>query len=385
MKHQIETLCALSVFLSLSPFAAAFEVFPAWTTGNIQESPDVDNGKIVWQQDMGDNGWDIYGVGLLGQGAPVFFIVDKLELDQKNPAIWNDRVVYQDNSFEDWDVYVSDISDVNNPLPYNISPYENNQSNPAIHGNTVAWQDEFDANDWDIYVADTTDPNAPDVYLVQLTDEDQYYANQQAPCIYRNRLIWQDDWQGDWDIASADLWLKTTPLDRFLSASNFHQENPAIWGDWVVWQEDFGDGDFDIYAADISDPANPVEFALVSDTAAQINPAISGHLVVWQDDRNGDFDIYGYNLITREEFQITTDGNNQTNPAISGSLVVWEDSRVTPANIYYTWLEGDVIADCLNKLTGDVDGDCRVNLIDFALMGEEWLSCALNPITACTN
>jgi len=59
--------------------------------------------------------------------------------------------------------------------------------------------------------------------------------------------------------------------------------------------------------------------------------------------------------------------------------------EVTPVNIYYTWLEGDVIADCPNTLTGDVDGDCRVNLNDYALLAQEWLTCALDPISACTN
>ena len=96
-------------------------------------------------------------------------------------------------------------------------------------------------------------------------------------------------------------------------------------------------------------------------------------------------DIYGYNLITRKEFQITADSAHQTNPAISGTLAVWEDSRVTPANIYHTWLEDDVAADCPNRLAGDVDGDCRINLVDFVRMAEEWLTCALNPISACVN
>ncbi|MHC4855879.1 MAG: hypothetical protein ACYS72_05695 [Planctomycetota bacterium] len=389
MKHQTEIICAVSLLLGLGSPGTAFEVFPVQEPGNLQQRPAVDNGKIVWQQDMGSNGWDIYGVDLLGPDAPTYFIVDDFQFDQEQPALWNDRVVYQDNSYGDWDVYVSDISDANNPASYlitlNEQDYLNDQTNPAIHGNTAVWQDEFASGDWDIVAADITEPNAPSVYLVQLTDEDHYYANQQSPAIYRNRLIWQDNWLGDWDIASADFWLKNTPLDQFLSASSLQQENPAVWGDWVVWQEDFGDGDFDIYAADISDPEDPVEFALVSDTAAQINPDISGHLVVWQDSRNGNWDIYGYNLITRQEFPITTNSADQTNPAISGSLVAWEDSRATPVTIYYTWLDGDVIADCPSRLTGDVNSDCRVDLADYALLAQEWLTCALDPISACTN
>lgn len=384
MKHQIGILCAVSMILFLNPCAIGFEAAPVNPTSNLQHRPDVDNGVIVWAERI-DGDWDVYGLDLFNPGGDLISVADYIGFNQDRPAIWNNYVAWQDDELGHWDIWLTDISDANNPLPYHISPYEDDQTNPAIHGNTLVWQDEFDTNDWDIYAADITEPNAPSIYLVQLTEDDQYSANQQTPRIYRNRLIWQDDDLGNWDIASSDLWLKNTPLDRLLSASNLPQENPAIWGDWVVWQEDFGNGDFDIYAADISDPANPVEYVLVADAAAQTNPDISGHLVVWQDDRNSNFDIYGYNLITRQEFQITTDGADQTNPAISGSLVVWEDSRVTPANIYYAWLDGDVIAGCPNRLTGDVDGDCRVNLADFVRMAEEWLTCALDPISACVN
>jgi beta propeller repeat protein len=384
MKHQIEILCAVCLILGLGPSVGAFEVFPVWSTGNVQETPDVDNGTVVWSE-LVEGDWDVYGFDLLDPSAPQpIDVAAYIDSDQTRPAIWDHTVAWQDNELGDWDIWLTDITDAADPLPYQISPYESNQTHPAIHGNTVVWQDEFDTDDWDIYAADVTDPTAPDVYLVQLTDKDHYYANQQAPCIYRHRLIWQDNWLGDWDVASADLWLKKTPLDQFISASSLQQENPAIGGDWVVWQEDFGDGDFDIYAADISDPASPVESALVENASSQINPDISGHLVVWQDNRNGNWDIYGYNLITREEFQITTDLADQTNPAISGSLVAWEDSRVTPVTIYYTWLDGDAIADCPNKLAGDIDGDCQVNLTDYVRMAQNWLACALEPATACT-
>lgn len=385
MTHRIEILCALSMLLGLCPMVNAFDALPVWTTPNVQEKPDVDNGIIVWAE-LVEGDWDVYGFDLLDAAAPQpIYVAAYIGFDQAEPAIWNHTVAWQDSELGHWDIWLTDIADANNPVPYQITPYEGNQTQPAIHGNTLVWQDEFAADDWDIYGADITEPNAAYVYVVQLANEDQYYANQQAPSVYRNRVVWQDNWLGDRDIASTDLWLKTTPLNEFLSSSNLPQETPVIRGDRVVWQENFGNGDVDIYAADLSDPADPVEFALVSDTAAQTHPDISGHLVVWQDNRNGDWDIYGYNLITRQEFRITTDSADQTHPAISGSLVVWEDSRVAPTAIYYTWLDGDVIASCPNELAGDVDGNCRVDLIDFSRMAQQWLVCALDPITACTN
>ncbi len=69
------------------------------------------------------------------------------------------------------------------------------------------------------------------------------------------------------------------------------------------------------------------EFPITTDSHNQYHPAIYENIVVWQDDRNGNFDIYGYNLRTHEEFQITTDPDNQTSPAIHGNIVVWKDER----------------------------------------------------------
>ncbi|MFA5291594.1 MAG: hypothetical protein WC496_01020 [Phycisphaerae bacterium] len=38
---------------------------------------------------------------------------------------------------------------------------------------------------------------------------------------------------------------------------------------------------------------------------------------------------------------------------------------------------------CSEPLVGDLDGDCRVNFIDFAMMAENWLKCNLVPQSAC--
>jgi beta propeller repeat protein len=171
---------------------------------------------------------------------------------------------------------------------------------------------------------------------------------------------------------------------KTVSASSLPQTAPSIYGSTVVWQEDFGGGDFDIYAADISDPANPVEYSLVDNTAAQTAPDIYGHIAVWQDNRSGNWDIYGYNMVTRQEFQITSDPADQTNPAVWENLAVWEDNRSGVSQIYAAWLDGVEIANCPAPLPGDTNGDCRINLDDFVLLAENWLTCTLEPIEACS-
>jgi TolB protein len=64
---------------------------------------------------------------------------------------------------------------------------------------------------------------------------------------------------------------------------------------------------------------------LTADSAAQIDPAISGDIVVYTDLRNGNEDIYYYDLSTGMETQITTSSANQRLHDVSGSRIVYSD------------------------------------------------------------
>jgi len=50
--------------------------------------------------------------------------------------------------------------------------------------------------------------------------------------------------------------------------------------------------------------------------------------------RNGNQDIYGYQLSTATEFQITTNASDQRHPKIYCNIVVWHDRRDGDYNIY---------------------------------------------------
>jgi len=67
------------------------------------------------------------------------------------------------------------------------------------------------------------------------------------------------------------------------------------------------------------------EFPICTHDFAQSHPAIDGDLVVWKDWRNGDPDIYGYDLSRGIEFPIYVGPGEQSRPAVSGNLVVWND------------------------------------------------------------
>ena len=57
------------------------------------ESPDVDNGIVVWAEQV-DGIWDVYGFDLLDPAATEkIYVATYIDSNQKNPSIWNRAVV----------------------------------------------------------------------------------------------------------------------------------------------------------------------------------------------------------------------------------------------------------------------------------------------------
>jgi len=96
-------------------------------------------------------------------------------------------------------------------------------------------------------------------------------------------------------------------------------------------------------------------------------PDISGTIIAWQDTRNGNNDIFAYDLAAEVEYAICTDLASQSNVRLSGSLIAWEDLRnldgqgIPSSDIYaYDMMTGQEII-VANSTSGEyllgVDGD----------------------------
>ncbi len=407
-------LLVLSIILTpcLCRAGGSRREFAVWPTTDEQEMPAIYGDIVVWQQFVAEYGdYDIYIADLNDLDDPLLFIIGDAN-DQTNPAIYENVVVWQDfivaDGPGDFDIRAADISDPNEALIFVVSDIvDNDERNPAIHGNIVVWEDG-PAGDADIFGADITDPDYPMEFPIA-----NFEFDQQSPAVHRTTVVWQDMYFGDWDILAADIWQRNKPADFGVSLLEHEQTNPAISGETIVWQswglptEDNFPGNWDIYAADLSELTAEnagsaetginnknsavsavnklvsIEFAITANEAEQTNPAIDAHLIVWQDDRAGNWDIFGYNLTTRQEFQITDEPHDQTNPAISGTTVVWQDSRDGNTQIYAVTLDGPEVAYCRTRLPGDINNDCKVDIADFALMASNWLECHLEPQEAC--
>ncbi|MFA5375186.1 MAG: hypothetical protein WC455_05455 [Dehalococcoidia bacterium] len=104
------------------------------------------------------------------------------------------------------------------------------------------------------------------------------------------------------------------------------QSSPHISSNIIVWTDD-RNGNADIYGYNIG---NGSEFPVCTNSSDQTNPDVDheSDTVVWQDDRNGNNDIYGYNISAGTEFIICNESHYQVFPSVSGNTVVWNDFRV---------------------------------------------------------
>ena len=150
--------------------------------------------------------------------------------------------------------------------------------------------------------------------------------------------------------------------EEFAICTNASEQGmPAISGNTVVWT-DKRNGNDDIYGFNLS---SDTEFAICTNDSDQSSPAISGNIVVWSGGCDGDFN--GYNLGTKEKFTINNFAPNGQAPDkfdISGDIVVWTDYRNDNPDIYgYNLSSGDYFAICTapySQSNPDISGDIAV-------------------------
>jgi len=228
------------------------------------------------------------------------------------------------------------------------------QQYPAIDGAIVAWQDNRNG-DWDIAVAElsTLSGVAPMTYT-DMFNESQY------PAVSGGVVVWQSKFfmNEDWDIVGLDLSTETF----FEVLTSYRDEcRPAISGTLVVAQARTSVySDWDIVGADISRRNAPEAFWIDTSAADQCHPDVSGGFVVYEDAYDGIWQLSGMDLSDLDDiawFPIFSGPGTESHPAISGNWVVWEDDAqgkwaIGGDNIFHPrlpeMLESGEAYDCLH-------------------------------------
>jgi len=307
---------------SVQPAALKITEKRITTNDSNQVYPKIYGNIIVWEDERNGNHY-IYMYNLSTSKETR---ITANSSDQYDPDVYGNRIVWEDWRNDDTnsngDIYMYDLS-TSKEIPL-ITNDDSSQRCPAIYGDKIVWMDwgRGDEDVSDIYMYDLSTKKETQITTSGLG----YY-----PDIYGNRIVWQDDRNGNSNIFMYDL---STKKETQITTGESSKLNPAIYGDRIVWEDWRNDDDSgpisDIYMYDLS---TKKETQITNGKSNSQYPAIYGNRIVWEDDRNGNWDIYVYDLATHQQTH-TTEASAQYRPNIYGDKIVWVDVRNGNSDIY---------------------------------------------------
>ena len=160
------------------------------------------------------------------------------------------------------------------------------------------------------------------------TDErvDPGDGEQTWPDVSGERIVWQDDRDGPWQIYSRAL---DGGAGVALAATASDQLRPAVSGELVAWSDTRNDAG-DVAIHDLSTGLTTV----LERPGTQGAVDVDGDLVVFESDEAGAFDVYLYEVGSGATTRLTDHERDQRRPRIGGGLVVWEDGRFGKPEVF---------------------------------------------------
>ncbi|MEX0597584.1 MAG: hypothetical protein WD512_13920, partial [Candidatus Paceibacterota bacterium] len=282
-----------------------------------------------------------------------------------NPAIDGDRIVWQDDRNNYFNIFLHDLT---TGTESQITNDPNGQTGPAIDGSRIVWSDSRSLDASDIFMYDlatsseTRISNTPEPYndiMPEISGDLTiwYTWGEEILSYNQNTVVTQVvgyskarkagyEISGNLVVFSEMGLTQNIRLYDFVADSyewitshtTYNAIHPNIDGNRLVWQDN-RNGNYDIYYYDLS---TNTEMRITTHSSDQTHPVISGNYIVWVDNRDGNENIYYYNLVNKTEYQVTDNSASQINPDISGNRIVWQDSRDGNWNIYYYEIESKI-------------------------------------------
>jgi beta propeller repeat protein len=372
-----------------------------------QTQPAVSGQRIVWRDKRNGN-QDIY---LFDMAANTEMPICTDLANQENPDISGSIIVWEDSRHGNIDIYGYNL-DTMTEFPICTNPAL--QYQPAVWGHIVVWTDQRNGN--------------TDIYGYNLQTQQECVicsdaANQSYPDISGTIVVWQDE--RNQAVSGRDIYgFDLAGSGEFVICTDLEYQNyPVICGDYVAWR-DYRNGPtsgYDIFGFNLK---TQMLMQICTVGGDQTFPAISSQYAVWQ---HGE-DIVGAQLPIHSTITVLYPNGGQMLLAGSSATVQWktagdpvEEVRIdfsadngqswqilanavvntgtceivlppeihsqqclilvrSAANLDMMDI-GDAVFtvfQCAQTLTADLTGDCFVNLADFAVLADQWLTCG-NP------
>jgi beta propeller repeat protein len=280
--------------------------------------------------------WDTTDLGADGYGIKL--VVD----DGNSEDEWNET---NNEAFAFVKIRVKMIPEYSpgsNPSPIARTP--GSQSNPSIYGDIVVWQDKWNG-EWDIFMIDLDAPG--EIIQISNTSADlggAYETHMHSnPMVYGYRVFWLYEW---WDFNVHEYYLVEYNLRDPIPGGTVVHEIQEIPFDmkfsekWVTWTQMDNSRGFDLFSL--------YAYNIWTNSAVEVmdfdgNYALDYHLLMFFDEPQSQ--VYGeeqtifvkYNMSTeerKEEVYFSTNPMDISYPSVDGYYAVWEDERLDDSTIF---------------------------------------------------
>ncbi len=189
-----------------------------------------------------------------------------------------------------------------------ITTNNTNQNSPDIYKDKIVYQDYRNQN-FDIYLYDTSTGEE-----TQITTDTDYQGN---PIIYRDTIVYESNEKNKYALYMYDLVTKEKTLITSKMVNGY-----SLYENHLVWAEDSA-----IYLFD-TDQKTITQIIPKSSQNWNENPSVYKNKVVWDDGNS----LYLYDLSTETTLKIAS--ANQAHPDIWEDKIVWQNCTETGCNIF---------------------------------------------------